>query len=460
MNIVHSAWSWLLVSGLALGCGTPADSGASSADDESGGSDSADAGALAGGGGAPGAGGTSKGGTGGKSSGGAGGMGGASGTGGKAGTGGASGGTGGAAGTGGTSGGTGGTIVHPPPKPCPGAGSSAIGEWQNLVPPGVHIEASYGGFNTGTVSFALDPSDTRIVYLGTHGQGIYKSSDCGASWDMVNTGQNGVAVGSGRNWTMAVDPSDGNVVYANSGYGNWQAGGFFKSTNAGVDWTQLLGAGSDFDKYVPADFVEFVALDPTNPKHLLVSAHNACTGPYAGSGTCYATSTDAGASWTMLSADPNMGYEAVGQTMIDANTWIYYGWGVFITKDAGKTWTKTVNNNLVMNQTGAQYKADDGNYYLPSSNGVLKSKDLMTWTAIPNSPHASSLAGDGTTMFLSNNQDASAPYFVSTGDYSVWNRYPGPAGLTKGSWLMRYDRDHNLLYTSNETGGFWRVQTK
>jgi hypothetical protein len=25
---------------------------------------------------------------------------------------------------------------------------------------------------------------------------------------------------------------------------------------------------------------------------------------------------------------------------------------------------------------------------------------------------------------------------------------------------MRYDPDHNLLYTTNDTGGFWRVQTK
>jgi hypothetical protein len=356
------------------------------------------------------------------------------------------------------SGATGGSVNHPPAEPCPDMDDSMVGEWQNIAPPGVHLEADYGGFNTGTLAFVLDPNDSRIVYLGTHGQGIYKSSDCGSTWAMVNTGANGDHVGSGRNWVMQTDPALSDIIYANSGYGD--SGGFFKSTNGGVDWTQHLGPGTDFATYVPADFVEYVTIDPNNGQNILVSAHNACTGPYEGSGTCYATTTDGGENWTMLPAHPDMGYEAVAQVMLDANTWLYYGWGVFLTTNAGASWTKTINEKLVLNASGVQYKADDGNYYVPSDQGVLTSTDLVTWTKVPNSPNATALTGDGTTIFTSNNQVQSNFYYVSTGDYSTWDVFPAPEGLTKGANRMRYDHDHNLLYTSNNTGGFWRVQTK
>ncbi len=339
---------------------------------------------------------------------------------------------------------------------CPGVdgGGDAVGEWVDVTPPMVNIDPNYGGFNTGVVAFVIDPSNTSTLYLGTHGQGVWKTTDCGASWTLVNTGTLGKEIGSGRNWTMAIDPVDPEVLYANSGYG---PGGLFKSTNGGVDWANLLGAGTIFDKDVVADFVEFVALDPTDHQHLLVSSHANCLNEVEGP-TCFAESTDGGQTWKMIKV-AGMGYEGTGHVLLDRTTWINFqpGASVEVTQNSGGTWVSSGSD--ASNQAGELYKHNDGYYYAAGSFGVQRSHDGLTWQGVPNSPKSYSLAGDGDTMFTSWHDTTPTLYWTST-DGKTWTKYSQPPNLKVGAWLMRYDRDHSLLYTSNNTGGFWRVKTK
>ena len=331
---------------------------------------------------------------------------------------------------------------------------SAVGTWDSITPPGVSLSTT-GVFNTGVNAFAFDPNNTATLYLGTCAQGIYKSTDCGATWVHINTGVNGPGLNDGRNWTLEVDPIDSSV-YVNSGYGG--PGGVLKSTNGGVDWTNLFPAGSEFDK-LAGNFVEFIAIDPNDHKHLLVSAHNSCTGAAAGGGTCFANTTDGGATWRMIKGTSEMYFEGLTQTIIDAKTWLVFTNGIFVTTDAGATWTKTPVPATTTN--GQLYKHKDGNYYLSADYGLAKSSDGISWSQLRGTPNSASLAADGTTMFTSQRQaDAANRYHVSTGDPAVWTVYPSPPAMANGAWLMRYDRDHNLLYTSNEIGGFWRIKTK
>src|SRR5215471_9347219 len=111
------------------------------------------------------------------------------------------------------------------------------------------------GQNYGTNLYALDPQNTATVYLGTTAQGIYKSTDCASTWTHVNTGQNGSLLDKGGNWTIAIDPVDDRIIYANAGYGPDL--GLFKSVNAGVDWQSILT--TDIKKYLGSGgFVETV----------------------------------------------------------------------------------------------------------------------------------------------------------------------------------------------------------
>ncbi|HXX94307.1 MAG TPA: hypothetical protein VEN81_11795, partial [Planctomycetota bacterium] len=87
--------------------------------------------------------------------------------------------------------------------------------------PAVSLNASdFGNSNYGMQSLALCVSQPNILYVGTCYQGIYKSIDWGDTWVRVNTGANGPNLETGRNWTLAVDPTNPDVVYTVCGYGS------------------------------------------------------------------------------------------------------------------------------------------------------------------------------------------------------------------------------------------------
>jgi photosystem II stability/assembly factor-like uncharacterized protein len=92
---------------------------------------------------------------------------------------------------------------------------------------------------------AINPQDSRILYASTHSwglpttgfKGLFKSTDGGNSWFLVNTGL--PDVGS-RTWITAIviDPDDTNVVYAaTGGYPATDGQGVFKSIDGGKNWT-------------------------------------------------------------------------------------------------------------------------------------------------------------------------------------------------------------------------------
>ena len=93
---------------------------------------------------------------------------------------------------------------------------AAAGVWENITPPVTMLPGAapcpYGG------AFVENPRDPTMLYVGSCNQGIWKTTDCGADWVHINTGKNGGALDSGRQWTFVIDPVDPNVLYTNSGY--------------------------------------------------------------------------------------------------------------------------------------------------------------------------------------------------------------------------------------------------
>ena len=83
------------------------------------------------------------------------------------------------------------------------------------------------------------PGDPTIYYAATASGGVWKSTDAGATWKSVFDDQPVSSMGS-----IAVAPSDPNVVYVGSGEanirGNVAAGnGIYKSMDAGKTWTHV-----------------------------------------------------------------------------------------------------------------------------------------------------------------------------------------------------------------------------
>jgi photosystem II stability/assembly factor-like uncharacterized protein len=102
-------------------------------------------------------------------------------------------------------------------------------------------------------------------------------------------------------WSMAIDFKTPGVLYVIG----FVPGGIFKSTNGGVDWTQLIAPGSAVANAIPEGpsnpalaAIASISMDPTNPLHLIGSPHVNCVGTQTP--LCVIETTDGGQKWTIL----------------------------------------------------------------------------------------------------------------------------------------------------------------
>ena len=346
-------------------------------------------------------------------------------------------------------------------SPCEGL--ARVGVWEEITPPVEPLPdqepCPYGG------AFAMNPDDPAMLWVGSCNQGIWKTTDCGATWDHVDTGENGSVLDSGRQWTFAIDPSDPDVLYTNSGYGAF-SNGAFKSVDGGVNWSQLWPPEDpSLQGIVEYDFVAQVQLDPGDPEHMLLSFHAVCAPPHTEA--CFGESEDGGATWRLVDGEPSWaGGEGQFVYFLEArDTWLWGSQsnGLWRTENAGESWV-AVTDDMAQGHAGGQlYRASDGAFYLPALHGILRSPDGVAWSTVENSGSVmAGLTGNGTTMWASRgfpwdpSDDLYLPFWTADeADGLTWSQMDSPM-LSNGGQL-EYDAVHHLLYSSNGGAGIWRV---
>lgn len=322
-----------------------------------------------------------------------------------------------------------------------------VGVWEDITPEPLRGKQYAGG------TPLVHPADPAIVYISSgDGGGLFKSTDCGATWVHVNTGVNGDQMDRGRLWSMVMDPIEPDTIYSVNGYG---ALSLWKTTNGGVDWTDLFPPGSEVANTAVGNFASIVAMDPTDHLHLVVAFHNGCQGDWGPN--CQAETLDGGDNWRLLKA-PTSG-EGSGVVIINKTTWVAGAFeGLYRTGDSGETW------DLVINATAPHYQmytSPDGRYFIGTQSGVITSSgDGAEWELLPNSgDKLMGITGSATRMWAS--QQFGGKYFTAPVDDPVnWEQLPERADTQWGAYLMAYDPDHHILYGSEMGDGFWRMVTE
>jgi photosystem II stability/assembly factor-like uncharacterized protein len=225
-------------------------------------------------------------------------------------------------------------------------------------------------------SIAVAPSDPNVIYVGSGeanirgnvgaGNGIYKSIDGGKTWTHVWTQE-------GQIGTMVVHPKNADIAYAavlGHAFGPNPERGVYRTRDGGKTWQQVLKKDSDTG-------ASDVAIDPSNPNTLFAGFWQARRFP-----------------WDLQSGGP--------------------GSGLYVSRDGGDTWKPITGHGLpegtlgkigvavapsdgrrvyalIEAEKGGLFRSDDGgeNWELASASRALRQRAwyYSTLTVHPNNPN-------------------------------------------------------------------------
>ncbi len=210
-------------------------------------------------------------------------------------------------------------------------------------------------------SIAIHPTNGDIVYAGAAEGGVWRSTDAGQSWYPFMQYEDALAVGA-----LAIDPTSPNTIYAGTGEPTWWPGyegvGVLKSMDGGATWSPTGAIGNGH--------IARLTIDPTNTNIVY------CAGFPGG---LYET-TNGGTNWsTILAGD-------VTDFVLDpTSTSILYAGirndGVYKSTDRGGSWTKlagglpaTASNRVMLSLCAASpqtvYAKLDQTVYKTTNGGT------------------------------------------------------------------------------------------
>jgi photosystem II stability/assembly factor-like uncharacterized protein len=270
--------------------------------------------------------------------------------------------------------------------------------------PGQAVWSAVGPDGGDARSLAAVPGQPSHLYLGATNSWIYESVDRGASWHRLSKldSSDGLIVDN-----IVVDPVNPALLYVAAWMVDRPGGGLWVSRDGGRSWTAVDGLRNQS--------IRAFEQAPSDPKTL-----------FAGTLEGVFRSTDAGASWSLISPPASQEIHEVESLAVDpvdpaivyAGTW-HLPWK---TTDGGKSW-----HNI--------------------KNGLIDDSDVFSIILDPAKPH---------TVFLS----ACSGIYKSENAGELFHKIQGiPSTARRTRVLMQDPTRHNVVYAGTTEGLYKTVDS-
>ncbi len=221
----------------------------------------------------------------------------------------------------------------------PNSVETANGSWALVGPTNNVASTASAGRGQGRVDrFAFHPSDPNIIFAGTPGGGLWKTTNKGSSWTAVNTNVSNLSVSG-----VVVSWSDPNDLYILTGDGDSNGGdnyfvqgfdyirpsiGVLKSTDGGVTWNRT----GDFG--IPGFYVGYKLIQSPINSSLLIAATS--EGLYR--------TTNGGGTWELVSPNTDRYYDVEWKPGSSLRVYAASHQSFYISLNAGGDFTNQDNN--------------------------------------------------------------------------------------------------------------------
>ena len=342
-----------------------------------------------------------------------------------------------------------------------GLSPSQAQTWQSVPGP-------TGGY---VLSISINPQNQQLLYAGTKGGDLYKSTDGGITWARIlslgsdvgsvtidslhpNTVFIGTATGglfkttdNGNSWNnvsptskqitaLIVDSQNDLNVYVSV-----KGDGIYKSTDGGNTWSLVTVGLSD-------NQITSLAIDPTNPMVL-----------YAGGNNYIFRTQSGGLTWSALTATSNV----VTSIAVDKNnhSTIVAGTmgGVCKSTDGGNTWL-WMNNSLGNTKVHSLLASSSSSsiLYAATEGGLYKSlTGGSSWTLNYAPPYQTTI-----NTITANPSNSSELYLGCNGDGIFHTTTSGASWQTINTGLFNMNIwkiaavNQNILFAGTEVGGVFK----
>ncbi len=289
-------------------------------------------------------------------------------------------------------------------------------------------------------TIALDPWKPSVLYTGTRGKGLYKTSDGGARWAAINAGGDSL-LGLGEVHDVRVDPSRPDIVYAAV-----SGTGIVRSTDAGTTWKRLT------PEFSPTSSVT---------THVAIHGKSGDTMVYSTDTGNIFRSTNEGESWSPCRQGAESG-RVLALVADPANPDLLYAGtegGLFRSPDFGSTWMRVAGSLPIVATSIAvpQDKLTPARYAFGPGVGVQISRDSgNTWS------RSDENLGGAAITFIAADQTGE-PVYAATGSAILrlversasWE--PATSGLTGGDITsLAFDPDSSSLLYAGTRGGMFK----